>query len=389
MSQAGTSIGLRQPGRYIAQLESLRGWAILLVVAFHAFGISTSQTDHGLPEDSALWLRIAGAGNTGVTLFFVLSGFLLSLPFIEALKSNRRISIGRFYIARLLRIVPLYYSAVLVAWLVSRNSIATLKALLFIHIGFDMFPYSVPWWSLTTEMQFYLLLPWLMLALRWQLGRWLVGGVLATWLGAHCFYLLAQQQRGWPQIFWLEASLFGRGTAFLCGGLCGWFYLSRGFAHRVRSRKLGATVSLALLVTLLTLLQWYGLKGQIPAQRILPLYHDLETLIWAGLMLCSLTQTGSFARVLLNPAMEHFGKISYSLYIVHVPIFVFCITRAKQAVGSSFSWDTRIALAIVASFVLSWLLAILCYRMIERPFLKLKAHLPVLTERLRGHLASV
>lgn len=195
MSQADALVGLRRPGRFIAQLESLRGWAILLVVAFHCLGILISDSAEGLPKDAALWLRVAGAGNTGVTLFFVLSGFLLSQPFIEAAKAGERVSIGRFYTARLLRILPLYYCAVLMAWLVSSNSASALKALLFIPVGFEIFPFSVPWWSLSTEMQFYLLLPWVMFALRYRFGRWLM--IAAGGGGFSCIAFIFSSRTGW------------------------------------------------------------------------------------------------------------------------------------------------------------------------------------------------
>lgn len=88
--------GLRNPRGYIPQLESLRGWAILLVIAFHYFGILRDDSAGGLAADSPLWLRLFGAGNTGVTLFFVLSGFLLTQPFIRAIRAGEHISIRQF-----------------------------------------------------------------------------------------------------------------------------------------------------------------------------------------------------------------------------------------------------------------------------------------------------
>ena len=216
--------GLRTPERYIPQLESLRGWAILLVVAFHYFGILDyfgilggmrgGHTSKGLPEISPVWLRVIVAGNTGVTLFFVLSGFLLTQPFIQALKSGTQINIRRFYAARLLRIIPLYYTAVFVAWLVSSNTYSAVKALLFIPVGFDIFPFSMPWWSLSTEMQFYLLLPLVMLAMANTKGRLFLAVCGVAWIGLHGIYALAPQWlNGWVRL-WLTGSLIDRGFAF-------------------------------------------------------------------------------------------------------------------------------------------------------------------------------
>lgn len=320
MSSAGAE-GLRQPMRYVPELESLRGWAILLVVAFHMLGlIDGAASENGLPGDSPFWLRMVGAGNTGVTLFFALSGFLLAQPFIQAIRSGERVSIGRFYSARLLRIVPLYYAVVLVAWLASSNSAGALKALLFIPIRFEIYPFSVPWWTLCLEMQFYFLLPWVMSALNYRFGRYLVVLIGVGWFILHCIYLLLPQWLGSLRIPGLEDSLFGRGFAFLIGGLAGWFYMSRSYAVMFRSARAVALVSLLLLVVMLWLLQWYGLMGQAPALQVMPLYHDLEALLWAGLLLCSLGPLSGWRKIFINRLFGHFGSISYSLYLVHLPI---------------------------------------------------------------------
>lgn len=376
------SLGLRQPAAYIPQLESFRGWAILLVVAFHYAG--TLLGDVALADDSPLWLRVINAGNTGVTLFFVLSGFLLAQPFIHALKNGSKVSISRFYLARFFRIVPLYYVAVLVAWLASGNSAASLKALLFIPVGFDIFPFSVPWWSLCTEVQFYLVLPWLMYALCYRRGRWLVVGAVGVWLVLHGINLLRPQLLGLPS--GSSASLFGRGFAFFIGGLAAWLYTSRAYVKFVGSPRASGLLALVLFVALVGLLQWYGLMGQKGARQALPFYHELEALLWAGVLLCTLGPLHIGLRLFINPLISHFGTISYSLYLVHLPVQFYLIYPVKVA-GASAS-DFRMQAAIAGSFMLSWLLSVLCYHAIERPFLRLKSHLPVLTDRLRGHPAK-
>lgn len=378
MSSPAALMGLRSPTRYMPQLEALRGWAILLVVVFHYFGILFNGGAGGLPESSPLWLRVVAAGNTGVTLFFVLSGFLLTQPFILALRNGEQIGFASFYGARLLRIVPLYYCAVLIACLVSPSSSA-LKALLFIPIGFDIFPFSVPWWSLSTEMQFYLLLPWLMLALRYRSGRYWLAGIVLLWLTLHCYYFLQPNWLASKQTLWLQFSLFGRAPAFLVGALCSYFYLGRGFAWLSSSPKSLALLSISLMISLLALLQWYGSVGQNRALQLMPLYHSVEALLWGGMLLCTLGWYGKWTALPLNPLFSHFGTISYSLYLIHVPVQFYLIYPVKRAGGEAFSPASIESLgAIAGSFLLSWLLAVICYRMIERPFLRLKSHLPVL-----------
>lgn len=382
MSGLAVPAGLRNPSGFIPQLESLRGWAILLVIVFHYYGILIGDGVFPAQEDTSLGVLISRAGNTGVTLFFVLSGFLLTLPFVRAIRGGKHISIRRFYSARLLRIIPLYYAAILVAWLSTENSTSALKALLFIPVGFEIYPFSVSWWSLCTEVQFYLLLPWLMLALHPPRGRWLVGAGVSAWLILHCIHLLQPQWLGLPA--GSKSSLFGRGVAFLLGGLASWFYISRGYAKVASSSRMVGWLALFLLGVLIWLLQWYGLMGQQAARLAMPFYHDLEALIWTGLLLCSLGPLTLAWRIFFNPLASHFGTISYSLYLVHFPVQFYLIYPVKVAVGDTGTLtDIRILAAVAGSFLLSWLLAVLCYHCIEKPFLRLKSHLPVFTGKHR------
>ena len=107
------------------------------------------------------------AGNVGVDLFFVLSGFLLALPYLADIEGGRRVSVGRYFERRALRILPAYYLAVAVVAAVSAHRPADLLAgvpwLLFLqsflNLAPPLLPYSIPWWSLATEVQFYLALP--------------------------------------------------------------------------------------------------------------------------------------------------------------------------------------------------------------------------------------
>lgn len=126
--------------------------------------------------------------------------------------------------------------------------------------------------------------------------------------------------------------------------------------------------------------------GQKTALEAMPHYHDLEAILWTGLLLCSLGKLGRGHELFINPVLNQFGKISYSLYLVHVPIQFYMIYPVNVASGNNLNFsDTSIWAAVAGSFLLSWLMAIMCYRLIELPFLRLKAHLPVFNnERQEG-----
>lgn len=366
--------GLRQPASYLPELESLRGWAILLVVGFHYFGIL------GLAErvDNPLWVTLLGGGNSGVTLFFVLSGFLLSRPFLQGLRDGQQVSIRRFYTARFFRIVPLYYAAVLLAWLMTQKA-AALKALLFIPIGFQAFPFSVPWWSLCTEIQFYLLLPWVMWLLRYRTGRWLIAGAVAVWGVAHVSLF---HSPGWlsPTNFW-ENSLFGRAGAFLVGAACAGFSLGRGYEW-LRGRALVCVMLLVCcLLGLGRLWLWFSLSGERNALQALPMYHNIESALWGAAMLALLALSWRIKVLLANPLLDHFGRISYSLYLIHVPVQFYCLYPLKAAGMTLDANAGAYLLRVGFSLALSWALACMSYRLVELPCLRLKSHLATYSGR--------
>ncbi len=75
------------PGHYLSGLESLRGLAILLVFWFHVEGVV--YIPYGRPNTALPFQSLVRAGHTGVSLFFVLSAFLLSLPILPESRGGR------------------------------------------------------------------------------------------------------------------------------------------------------------------------------------------------------------------------------------------------------------------------------------------------------------
>ena len=211
-------------GGYLSQIDALRGWAILLVFFFHAWGISGGSTG----SEPSLWFSYVAAGRTGVTLFFVISGFLLSIPWLRAMQSSNVAmpSLKNYYAARVLRIVPLYYLAVFMACVVSDSWGTGFKAFTFQFVGFEIFPFSVVWWTLVTEVQFYLVLPLLI----WLLAssgksRLFLLLVLILWGGVYITQVLNNPSGEKIGSYLLTKSLFGRLPAFLLGMLAAWAFL--------------------------------------------------------------------------------------------------------------------------------------------------------------------
>jgi peptidoglycan/LPS O-acetylase OafA/YrhL len=140
-------------------MDSLRGIAILMVIAYHAAGTANVSTTHVVAA-------IARQGFVGVMLFFTLSGFLIYRPFAAVRETERPApSVRRYWRRRALRILPAYWVALMIlAILGAVNDVFTGR--FWAYYGFlqiyqaKTFSLGIPVaWSLCVEMPFYLVLP--------------------------------------------------------------------------------------------------------------------------------------------------------------------------------------------------------------------------------------
>lgn len=363
-------------GRYLFELECIRGLAIALVFLFHAWGITVGRVEGEVP----FWLGYVVAGNTGVTLFFVLSGFLLSLPWLRHLRhGGRQPSTRNYYLARTLRVLPLYLLAVALATLASGNGPAGLRAALFQFVGFDMFPYSVVWWTLVTEVQFYLLLPLFWMA--WLRPGWPRGAaiiVLVTWLVAYLWVFVYPGLAAAPGPFWLTKSLFGRLPAFLVGMVAAQVYLAWPDKWRGGNTGwAGLVVLLAAWLVLGWLLQRVIVIGESRAEWAWHLHHAWEALCWGTVILVLLRAPVPGRVLLVNRPFAVLGKLSYSIYLNHVPLLFYLIYTIRAQLGQASYLDSAWAYLVpLVALAASLLLALVTYRLVELPFLKLKHRLP-------------
>lgn len=174
----------------LPEVEALRGLAIALVVLFHLDGMVAGRS-FAVPAHVSLPGAFVLAGHTGVSLFFILSGFLLARPFLAEAAGGRRVGRRAYLVRRALRILPLWVAAVAVASVdCARRPADVLHGvpyLFFLNavpsLVTPLTPYSEVWWSLATEVEFYLLLP--LLPWLWALGGPRIALLLAVaWVAA-------------------------------------------------------------------------------------------------------------------------------------------------------------------------------------------------------------
>lgn len=163
--------------RHILALDGVRGIAILMVIACHLelVGVAVGTSPISQIVRKTMWM-----GWSGVDLFFVLSGFLITGILIDKKESSNRVR--SFYVRRMLRIAPLYYLALLLLFIIvpfvneyyphRPNPMGW--ASYFLYLQNLWMPVKEPkhdllghFWSLAIEEQFYFAWPWLV----WRLDR--------------------------------------------------------------------------------------------------------------------------------------------------------------------------------------------------------------------------
>ena len=242
-------------------------------------------------------------------------------------------------------------------------------------------PFSVVWWTLVTEIQFYLVLPLLI---------WLLAGggkrrlifllVLILWAGFYITEVLYNPSGEKIRSYLLTKSLFGRLPAFLLGMLAAWIFL------RVRAstifnanwvRVLGASALLLALYINAVVLRRTLLLGEWQSESSWHEHHIYEALLWSVVLLVLVLTRPFFHRVIVNSAMAVVGKLSYSLYLWHVPILFYVIYPTKERIGAGFSESASAYLLTFAALSLSLMVSLLTYRYVELPGLNVKRRLPV------------
>ena len=303
----------------IEALTSLRFVAAFIVVCLH-FGTDTALV-HAAPG-------IFTAGFEMVTLFFVLSGFVLTLAYT----GKQNTSTLEYFVNRIARIAPGYYLALLIVVLGSlSHGLANLdlKALLlsvtFLQAWVPSYPLMLnyPAWSLSVEMAFYLIFPLVLwVALRMRL-RDLFLAALLIWLVTQSvvtYWLNSSWYGGYPSKS--HDLLFFFPPTHLCSFLWG-VYGARLLTARSETTQVSEfwssirTIGICML-TLTVLSMRFQMARVFPI--VLPVMGSLLSPLFLLLILQLTLGHDRWARTLSRAPFVALGQASYSFYILQVPI---------------------------------------------------------------------
>jgi peptidoglycan/LPS O-acetylase OafA/YrhL len=351
---------------YLPALDGLRAVAIGLVVASHA----------------GLGRVVPGA--FGVTLFFFISGYLITRQLLHSLSAHGRIGLAGFYLRRALRLLPaglVYIVAGGLAFMLAGGRISPAGWLAAVFYGANLYdiwigyrsslaqvrhPFNILW-SLAIEEQFYAVWPLVLAAIwRWRgalAGLWLLCLAVLLWrarlfgvCGAAAPFALCGRVQADPA--WLGNRLYlGTDTridSLAWGALLALAEARHGalFARAGRSGRVAAAGLVLLAASFLP-------AGAFARQVVRTSLQGAALLL---LFPVALAPEGSVGRVLSRPAALLIGRLSYSLYLWHWGAFAL----ADRVAGAHRPAWLMIGLPAMAG------LAAASYSLIERPMLRLR-----------------
>jgi peptidoglycan/LPS O-acetylase OafA/YrhL len=367
----------------LRRLDGLRGLAILLVMVVHFWR----------PEETTAagrWTtRLAMAGWSGVDLFFVLSGFLITG--ILADTRGRPGWLRNFFTRRVLRIFPLYYLFLAVSMLVLPAFVSRIHFARVTDYGYGADVAAWPWyvsytsnlwmalhdhfalgganagtWSLAIEEQFYLAWPFLVLLCPPRRLLALVAALLSGAVAVRSALVLAGS--GWLPVFVL---LPCRIDALAAGALAALYLRSPRFHPRLWQRLASAACWLLLPAALGWIVLTAGDVRETAAFQVAG--YSLLALGYAGLLAKVLDGQAAWRKTFEAAPLVSLGKYSYGIYLFHVVLFSAVLPLAyKRVLAWAGSQLAERWIWLGASIAGSWLLAVALYRLFEVHFLRLK-----------------
>lgn len=356
--------------KYLPSIDSLRALAVLAVIIYHVD------------------VNYLPGGFLGVDLFFVLSGYLISSLIIKEYKKTGSLNLYNFYIRRARRLLPAVYFMITVVLvvMVMFNGVLLKKSHLDAIFGyiyssnwwyifhkldyFDSFGSQSPFkhlWSLAIEEQFYMIFPLLFLLVNgkkktkdgsYKLNRnflYVILGVILVSLIAHIILF---------DINNISRIYFGTDTrafSLLVGAVGAILYPIDKLNTKITPQEnlvysVVSLISIAALITIMIYTSEYNTW----------LYRGgflLVAILGIIIIISSGKQHTVMAKLLSFKPVVFIGKISYSLYLWHFPVLV--LTTPVSEIGKPNIFF------VVLRVILTFILAIISYALVETPIRKL------------------
>lgn len=357
---------------FIPEIDGLRFFAIVTVIFYHLntaylknLGLTFTEWKvkmgtEDLTQPAWWFVRL----DVGVKVFFAISGFILAMPFLKQyLNNGKKVQLGDYFVRRLTRLEPPFIISLIVFYVVQvfflHEDFGALfphffAGLTYTHVFFygEPNPINPVTWSLETEAQFYIILPFLMtllFAIRLRLFRLLfifLTILLSIYAKSYFFY---------EKVPYLESSIFAYLTNFASGVFFAWLFLS--FQSFFKKDK-HILFDLVGLVAIFMMFTWYKPQAY-----------------WLNNILLNLSILGLFLAVFKGQLFNWFftrpwvyllGGMCYSLYLLHFAFFFLVVKYSSKIPSMGNYWfDLMVQFVIVIPLFL--VVAGIFFLLIEKP----------------------
>ena len=360
----------------------------MMVVFSH---VELMKSYHGFPNVYDTNQAVYESGRLGVTLFFVLSGFLISYLLLTEKKISGTVSIRKFYSRRILRIWPLYYLLVIIAFLLvpsfafftvpkyselmPQNFWYTLLLYVFLlpQVALSLFPpvpFAEPLWSIGVEEQFYLIWPILMKYVR----RFLLLTILiiaGAFVLKQVAFLIAEGARARASLkYWndlINYLYFTRIECMAIGGIGAWLV----FARREKILRAIYHPASQLLI--------YGVTAYLLiTETFKPIYNYLVYAVCFCLIILNIATNKRSLIKLENRGFVFLGNISFSIYMFHELVIKTVMQALARWRGASFDDLISNVLLYAISIGFTLIVSTVVYYCFERGFLRLKSRFSII-----------
>lgn len=333
----------------IKELDGLRAVAVGMVVLGHCNSVL-------LGEGYDLWLplRLMGDGFSGVLIFFVLSGFLITRILLSEIQQTGHLSLTKFYWHRAVRILPASYTYVLIVGIIAAFGIARVSISQIVIALVHLWNYKAVlgiagppqgeqalghFWSLALEEQFYWVWPILILLISRHRPRFLIGVILVMPIIRVISYVIFPDLRDHLSVMFHSAiDPIAVGALLACfeGQAAAW-------AARASSAMIAAIAGflfvVAPLMSILLRGMWtitYGVTIESAAAAALITILAYRPDHWT-------------AKLTRLPPLQYIGMISFSLYLWQQ---MFCIKGAPLEAPFYISVPSAIVFASISFYVI-------------------------------------
>jgi peptidoglycan/LPS O-acetylase OafA/YrhL len=373
--------------QFIPEIDGLRFLAIITVVFYH---LNTSLSKEiGIDLQNSLEM-MGGAKNTlslawwwirldlGVKVFFAISGFVLALPFLRFYlgKTDRNVELKGYFLRRLTRLEPPFIISLVVFYLVhllvfNADGVDNLYHLLAGIVYGHVFIYGEPnpinpvSWSLETEAQFYLIVPFILwIVFRFQ-NKWVSGFLMLVFL---IFSIWFKHDFIW-NVYW-NRSIPSFFVNFAMGIIACWVYLE----------NLNWIKRKSYFYDVVGFLSMFGLFYFYKPQ------HEIVNIILFNISLILVLLT-SFKSQLFNwiytrKIIYTIGGMCYSIYLLHYAFFHLSVIFTKSIWINSLGYKGNLFLQLALNLPLVFLISSIFFILFERPFMD-KNWLKNFTEKIK------